>query len=272
MSSSKKMTYIAVAVVVAAIAIGAVVAYNPFAAPSSIAPSSGSPTGTATSQGQSQTSQQSSTSSQGGTGTLSFYLTDAPPSNRTLKYLLVNVSSVDLRYEGNLSATTTTTTSHSTTITTSTGTSTTSTTSTSSTTTAGSALPENLFVFRVPTSTGMNVNLTKLQGQSLLLGAAKMPAGNITSVTLNITGAEAFYTNGSSEQLKVVADGKLMIPIHFQVKASGSTNLTFDITPNLIHISQGGVLTPVIHSTAVEKGPDNSTTTETTEVTDTSTS
>ena len=248
MSSTKTMTYIAVAAVVAAGVIGTVGASNPFGAPCS-----GSPAGSATSPGQ-----QSSTSAHGGTGTLSIYLTDAPPSNRTLRYLLVNVTSVDLRYEGNLSSTTATATPSS--------------TGASSTTTNGSTVPQNLFVFKVPTSTGLNVNLTKLQGQSLLLGAAKMPAGNITSVILNITGAKAFYTNGSSEQLKVVADGKLMIPIHFRVQAHGSTNLTFDITPNLVHLSQRGVLTPVIHATAVEKGPDNSTTTETTEVTDTSTS
>ena len=93
-----------------------------------------------------------------------------------------------------------------------------------------------------------------------------MPAGNITSIVISITGAKAFYTDGSSAQLKVVANGQLMVPIQFAIQANGSTDLTIDITPNLVHISQGDVLTPVIHVTSVEKGSNNSTTTHTTSV------
>ncbi len=92
-----------------------------------------------------------------------------------------------------------------------------------------------------------------------------MPAGSITSIVLNLTGAKAFYTDGSTEQLKVVADGKLMVPIRFSIQANGSTDLTIDLTPNLVHISQAGILTPVIHVTTVEMGR-NGTTTHTMEV------
>jgi len=80
-------------------------------------------------------------------------------------------------------------------------------------------------------------------------------------VVISVSGAKAFYTDGSSEQLKVTANGQLLIPIHFSVQASGSTDLTFDIMPNTVHISNGGVLNPVIHVAAVGKSQNGSTTT-----------
>lgn len=237
------------------------------------------------------TSTQTGVASQGGSGILNIYLTDAPPSEQTLKYLLVNVSSVELRYQGNVATTTntttttaststnssttsatnsTTTTSTSTNSTTTSVTNSTATTSTNTTTTSTGTTPQNVYIFMVPTDVGMNINLTSLSGQQLLLGAPTVPAGDITSIVLRITGAKAFFTDGMSAQLKVVANGKLMIPIHFSVQPNGSTDLTIDIMPNDIHISQGNasVLTPVIHTTVVERGQ-GSTTTHTTEVTQT---
>ncbi len=206
------LTYAAAAVVIAALIIGAVIAFNPGIIGLGNSSSTISYSG-------------------GGTGTLNVYLTDAPPASLTLKYLLVNVTSISLRYEGNVST----------------------------------SPPQNQFVFNVSASAGTNVNLTSLQGNSVLLGSKNMPAGNITSIVINITGARAFYTNGTSEQLKVVANGKLMVPIHFSIQKDGSTDLTIDITPNTIHTSQAGVLTPVIHVTTVERGPNNSTTTNSAE-------
>jgi hypothetical protein len=165
--------------------------------------------------------QPSSGSFAAGAGTLNIYMIDAPPSGSTLKSLLLNVTSVALSYEGNV------------------------------TTTA----PRNQFVFQVPSSRGMNVDLLTLRGTSLLLGAPSVPAGNVTRIILNITGAKAFFTDGTSAQLNVVAGGKLMIPFHFQVMNGGSVDLTIDIQPNEIHVSQGvaSVLTPVVHAMAVQK-------------------
>ncbi len=207
-----------------------------------------------------------------GTGTMNFYLTDAPAHNATLKYLLINVTSITLKYSSNLtqSATTSTTsTTSSSVLTSSTGTSTESTMTSSSTSSSSSneSSFEPRFVFNVPPSVGTNVNLTKLQGPGILLGAAKVPAGNVTGVILNITGAEAFWTDGNHTQLKVVADGKLMINIHFTVQSNGTTNLTLDITPGDIHVSPGqaSVLRPVVLATAVSSGPNGTQTTETTE-------
>ncbi len=204
-----------------------------------------------------------------GTGTMNFYLTDAPAHNATLKYLLINVTSVTLKYSSNLTQSTTTTSSASSSSSTATGASTestgTSSSSTSSSTNESSFVPR--YVFNVPPSVGTNVNLTKLQGPGILLGTAKVPAGNVTGVILNITGAEAFWTDGSHAQLKVVADGKLMINIHFTVQSNGTTNLTLDITPGDIHVSPGqaSVLRPVVLATAVSSGPNGTHTTETTE-------
>ena len=236
-AKNRTLTYAAAAVIVAAGIIVAAIATNP--------------------------SLLGTQSSSAGTGSLNIYLTDAPPSSLTFKYLLVNVSSIELRYQGSL-ATTITSTSVST------GTSTTVTYTSIST--SMPTPPENLYRYSVPANVGTNVNLTSLHGKSLLLGATSMPAGQVTSIVINITGAKAFYTNGASEQLKVAADGKLMIPIQFGINSGGTTNLTIDITPNLVHISQGDVLTPVLHVTAVEQGQNSSETTHTAEVDESSTS
>ncbi len=201
-----------------------------------------------------------------GTATMNFYLTDAPAHNATLKYLRINVTSITLKYSSNLtesSATTTTSTS----ATNSTETSSTSTSSVSSNSTSDEGSFSPRFVFNVSSSIGTNVNLTKLQGPGILLGAAKVPAGNVTGIILNITGAEAFWTNGNHTQLKVVADGKLMINVHFTVQSNGTTNLTLDIVPGDIHVSPGqaSVLRPVVLVTAVSSGSNGTHTVETTE-------
>jgi Domain of unknown function (DUF4382) len=205
-----------------------------------------------------------------GTGTLNVYLTDSPHSNATLKYLLVNVTSLTLRYseagEGMNSTTTTTatattnsTSSLTTTNSTSTFVSTSGDDATTDSTSTASGDDQNdtgtSFVFQVPASVGTSLNLTELQGNSILLGAAKAPAGNVTGIILSITGAKAYWADGNSTQLKVVADGKLMIPVHFTVFADGTTNLTVDITPNSIHVSPGNltVLRPVVLVTVVQK-------------------
>ena len=125
----------------------------------------------------------------------------------------------------------------------------------------------------VPASIGTNVNLTKLQGSGLLLGSPKVPAGNVTGIILNITGARAFWTDGSSSQLKVVAEGKLMADVQFKVFANGTTNLTVDVTPGSIHISAGPqVLRPVLLVKVGSSGPGGSTETTQTTVTESDTS
>ncbi len=195
-----------------------------------------------------------------GAASLSIYLTDNPPSAPTLKYLLINVTSITLRYEGNVAGQNATTTS---TTTTTTGNSTTTVTANSTTTTTAATnstesdgTPGSQFTFVIPSAKGTNVNITSLQGEAVFLGTTKIPPGNVTGIVFNISGARAFYGDGSSRQLKVVADGKLMIPVHFTVQRDGSTDLTIDITPNSIHTSQGraAVLTPVIHVTVVTRG------------------
>ncbi len=203
-----------------------------------------------------------------GTASLNIYLTDKPPSNTTMKYLLVNVTSVTLRYEGNSSGSQTSTTSTS-----STGSSTSSTTTSTTSTTGTSEQTESQFTYNVSSSIGTNLNLTRLQGNKILLGASKIPSGNVTGIVFHITGAIAFYNDSTSKQLKVVADGKLMIPVAFTVQSNGTVDLTIDITPNSIHTSQGqaSVLTPVIHVAAVSSGS-HGTTTETSETSESETS
>ena len=208
-------------------------------------------------------------------GTLNIYLTDAPVHNATLKYLLVNVTSVTLKYSSNLTETTTSTSSSSSTsssVSSSTSETTTLSTSSSSSSTntnfsGGQDESESMFTYNVSSTVGLNVNLTKLQGNQILLGTSKVPAGNVSGIILNITGAEAFWTDGSHTQLKVVADGKLMINVHFSVQSDGTTNLTVDLAPGDVHVSpgNGSVLRPVVHVTALSSGPKGTETVETTE-------
>ena len=181
-------------------------------------------------QGSSQSSTQSSTGTGilGQSGTMNIYLTDAPPASPQFSYLLINVSSVVLSYTGNVST----------------------------------SPPTNQWVFNVPASSGTNVNITSLVNSSALLGATKVPAGNVSMITFEISGARAYFTDGNSTQLKVVANGKLMVPKNFTVNANGQSDLTVDITPNSIHLSHGStpVLTPVVHVTVVQKGQSGTTT------------
>ncbi len=211
-----------------------------------------------------------------GSGTLNIYLADPPPTNNTLKYLLINVTSITLKYSSNLTETSTTTSSSSTSSSSSASSSSSTTTSSSSasTTSGNKSGFENRFVFNVSSSAGTNVNLTKLQLPGALLGTQKAPAGNVTGIILNITGAEAFWNSGNHTQLKVVADGKLMINVHFTIQANGTTSLTIQITPGAIHVSPGNetVLRPVLHVSVVSSGPKGTETTETTETETSSTS
>ena len=219
----------------------------------------------------------SSTSGLGGagSGTMNIYLADPPPQNTSLKYLLVNVTSITLKYSSNLTESSSTTASSSGMASSgiSSSYSSTTTTTTSSSASEGSSFTP-MFVYNISSSLGTNVNLTKLQGPGLLLGSPKVPAGNVTGVILNITGAEAFWTNGGHTQLKVVADGKLMINVRFTVQSNGSTDLTLDISPSSIHVSPGqaSVLRPVIKVTAVSNGAQGSQTVVTSETETESTS
>src|SRR5579863_3126530 len=113
-----------------------------------------------------------------GSGTLNIYIADPPPSSPTLKYLLVNVTSVTIKYSSNLteSTSTTSTASSSSSTTASSSSSTTSTSSTSSIVSSLTSMSsssqsgfENRFVYNVPSSKGTNVNITKYQGSALLL-------------------------------------------------------------------------------------------------------
>ncbi|MDG6917466.1 MAG: DUF4382 domain-containing protein [Nitrososphaerota archaeon] len=210
-----------------------------------------------------------------GSGSLNIYLSDPPPSSPNLSYLLVNVTSVTIKYSANVTAATTSESSSSSssseassTNATSISTSTTSFASSSTVSISSTAPPSsvNRYVYNVPASVGDNVNLTKLQGSSILLGATMVPSGNVTGIVLQITGAKAFWTDGTSTQLKVVADGKLFVNVHFTIQSGGSADLTFNLSPGDIHISPGkaSVLTPVIHVTEVSTGARGTQTVETT--------
>ena len=212
-----------------------------------------------------------------GSGTLNIYLSDPPPASPSLKYLLVNVTSVTIKYSSNVTAATTaqattdTSSSSSTSTTTSTATSVSSASSVSSsassaTSSSTAAAFVNRYVYNVSASVGTNVNLTKLQGSSILLGTTKVPSGNVTGIIFHITGAKAFWTNGTSTQLRVVASGKLMVNVRFTIQSSGATDLTLNISPGTIHVSPGqaAVLRPVIQVTAVSSGAKSTQTVETT--------
>lgn len=194
-------------------------------------------------------------------GTLNIYLADPPPTNHTMKYLLVNVTSVTLKYSSNVTETATSTSSSSTSLntTTSATTATSTTSSTESSVNASSFV--NRFVYNVSSSVGTNVNLTKYQGTPLLLGSPKVPTGNVTGIILNISGAKAFWTDGTSSQLKVVANGKLMVNVQFTIEPGDTANMNISITPSSVHVSQGEVLRPVLLVVVTRSGATSTATT-----------
>ena len=113
-------------------------------------------------------------------GVLNLYLTDAPPKSPQFSDLLINVSSLTLRYQEVQTCTQNT---------------------------------PSEFVYTVPPKVGTNVNLTNLVGgKSVFLGATSIPSGNVTEIIFNIAGAKAFFSDGSSSQLKVAANGSLNGP------------------------------------------------------------
>jgi hypothetical protein len=152
---------------------------------------------------------------------INFYLTDAPRPGDP-KYLEVNISSIIVRYQNPLPC--------------------------------SKADGATEYQYQVPSNVGVNVNLTSLAGQSKLLGAASIPPGTVNEIIFMISGAKAFFPDGSSVQLKVVANGKLMMPVQFDVTPGGSIVATIDVTPNSIHLSNGNepILSPVVHITIVE--------------------
>ncbi len=209
-----------------------------------------------------------------GTGTLNIYLTDKPPMNAALKSLLVNVSSITLKYSENATGcgASSTTTSTSVSSSTSSG-ATTSTTSSGTATSSSGGEETHRFVYNLSSGKGTNVNITGLSGNKILLGSPKVPAGEVVGLIFNITGAKAVWTDGNSTLLKVVANGKLMIPVHFVVQSGGTYDLTADIVPGDIHISHGQtpVLSPVIHVTVVSGETCSTTTVTSSKVTSTTT-
>ncbi len=194
-----------------------------------------------------------------------------------MKYLLVNVTSVTLQYSSNGPSTTTTSSSvstgSSTTSSTETSTGSTTTQSTSATSSASTTQGNlsNVFVYNVSSSIGTNVNITKYQGSALLLGTPSVPTGNVTGIILNITGARAFWADGTSTQLTVVANGKLMVHVQFAIQSGGSSNMNISITPASVHVSQGGVLRPVL-LVSVSKNGSSATETSTTSASSTTSS
>jgi hypothetical protein len=152
------------------------------------------------------------------TGILLLKITDQP-KDLDLKYLNLTINDLILHYVGNISETN----------------------------------PRNQFQYHIPPT---EVNITALQDTELLLGAQNAPAGNITKIVFNITSAEAVAENGTVTPLKVVANGKFMININFQVLPNSTATLTLDIQPNDIKISRGvkPVLVPVVSARAESGG------------------
>ena len=141
-----------------------------------------------------------------------------PPQERTMVELDLTITELILHYQGNISAN----------------------------------APHNQWKFNA--SLPRTFNLLALTNQSLLLGAVDVPTGNITMIVFQVSKAVAKFEDGSTAELTVVANGKFMIPIRFEVLSTGTTSLTIDIQPESLKITPSDILRPIV-KTRVEHRP-----------------
>ena len=104
-------------------------------------------------------------------------------------------------------------------------------------------------------------DLTALTGDlSAIVGNASMPSGKYVMIVFNITEARAKFNNTATgtvdstyTPLRVVANGKLMVPVHFEIVNGTTTEVTLDFDLDQMKVNPNDVLRPVIKPSV--KGP-----------------
>ena len=95
-------------------------------------------------------------------------------------------------------------------------------------------------------------DLLKLTDFSIVLATEGLPTGNYTEIRLHVLNAYANISD-NIEELKVVANGWLMVKVHFMLEEEGVTTLTLDIDVNEKSIVNSKKLHPVVKATVEEE-------------------
>ncbi len=91
------------------------------------------------------------------------------------------------------------------------------------------------------------VDILSLQNVTKDLSVAGLNAGNYTKIRMDISTANATYTDGSTVDL-IVPPGHIDVVVHFEIRGGETTTLLVDMTG---HISETNRLAPVLKATVV---------------------
>jgi len=91
-------------------------------------------------------------------------------------------------------------------------------------------------------------NLLALNNVTKDLSIAQIPAGNYSKIRLDVTAANATFTDGTTVDLKV-PPGHIDVIIQFEIKADQTTNLLIDMQPDTAAVSNSHNLKPILKAT-----------------------
>ena len=92
-------------------------------------------------------------------------------------------------------------------------------------------------------------DLLLLEEVSTVLAAGELPVGNYTEIRFRIANAWANTTENSHQPLDIVANGWMMVKIHFTIEETPVTSVLIDIEVNEQPILSSGKLHPVVKAT-----------------------
>jgi hypothetical protein len=96
-------------------------------------------------------------------------------------------------------------------------------------------------------------DLLTLTDFSIVLATEELPAGDYNEIRLHVLEAIAVI-DGEEVPLRVVANGKLMVKVHFTLREEGVTTIEVDIQVHDTPIIRAKILHPVVKATVEEDG------------------
>jgi hypothetical protein len=89
-------------------------------------------------------------------------------------------------------------------------------------------------------------DLLLLEDTSIILAVGELPTGNYTEIRLHVDNANATIDGDEGLPLNVVANGWLMVKVHFTIEEAPVTSVTVDIEVNPEPIVNARILHPVV--------------------------
>lgn len=94
-------------------------------------------------------------------------------------------------------------------------------------------------------------DLLALQNVTEELSITQIPEGNYTKIRMQVTTANATYTDGETQELEV-PPGKIDIIIKFEIQTNKTTHLLIDMQAEWTAISESGNLRPIFKASVTE--------------------